>query len=215
MLNNHIISDAGQLASKRAGIFYARKHSSTLYRYPCTPVWNCNRTTGIRDELLSSGKGTDTFILKTVCLCLTTLNFPTPHCIAASERRPTKRAPSLRSTPTPYGSTPPAATDAVVLPTPRPCAGSCAGCCCNPMPPCAASASRTPASCFSLPSGSMGESVCAGRLTISKTCTTSPSRLWPDTLDARLPPLSLPVVSPVKTAGGDGYTLFVKFLFCV
>ena len=92
--NKYILSNAaGQLALNVQAFFMsAYIVVKPIYRYPCTPVWSVNAPT---DKtciwsvlLLGSGTGTDTFFC---FICLTIHSIPTPHCLAATERRPTKR----------------------------------------------------------------------------------------------------------------------------
>lgn len=60
--------------------------------YPCTSVWDCNGITAFGLNVLSSGKDTDTFILTTICLCLTNQTNSTAVLLTTvSERPPTKR----------------------------------------------------------------------------------------------------------------------------
>lgn len=96
VLNNLYVSDASRTLAFIVQAFFMPGHKVYHIWYPCTSVWNCNGTTDIRNELLSSGKGTDTFILKTVCLCLTTRKLSTLR-IVASKRPPTKRVVNLLS----------------------------------------------------------------------------------------------------------------------
>lgn len=101
-LINQISTNAGQkLAFTHAGIFYVRKHfSTTLYRCPDTPVYRLNGRTAFVDECdkqrVRSGH------LLFYSLCYSTSTFPMPHCLAATGRQPTKRAPLLRTIPTPF-----------------------------------------------------------------------------------------------------------------
>ena len=87
--NKHIVSDAGQLASKRAGVFYARRHSITLYRYPCTPVYWLNGRTASETGCVRQ-RDRHGYLLFYI-LCKTISLFPTRKCLSATERRPTKR----------------------------------------------------------------------------------------------------------------------------
>ena len=101
-LNNHISRNAGRRACiDHAGIFYVRTYCTTLYRYPCTPVYRLNGRTAFLDECV---KRRDRHGYLLFLLCYNTSRFPTLHRLAASERPPTKRArtsvPS-RGTPTP------------------------------------------------------------------------------------------------------------------
>ena len=92
----NITQNAGrELAFQRAGIFNVRIHiGTTLYRYPCTPVYRLNGRTAFCGNVMSNGTGTDTFFY---LLCYTLPQIPTPQCSAATERPPTKRAPDPHS----------------------------------------------------------------------------------------------------------------------
>ena len=94
---NNISRNAGrELALQRAGIFYVRnRFSTTLYRYPCTPVWRVNAPTAFLDEC--DKRRDRRGYLFYLYLCYSTSRFPTPHRLADTERQPTKRArkPSL------------------------------------------------------------------------------------------------------------------------
>lgn len=90
LINNIQPNAARQLAFIHAGIFYVRRHSSiTLYRHSCTPVYRLNGHTAFGCNVISSGTGTNAFLF---VLCYNLQPIPTPHCLAATERRPTKRA---------------------------------------------------------------------------------------------------------------------------
>lgn len=91
-LINHIRTNAmRKLAFIHAGIFYVRRHSSiTLYRCPSTPVYRLNGHTAFVRECDKQRDRLGHLLFYTLCYSIT--NFPTPHCLAATERRPTKRA---------------------------------------------------------------------------------------------------------------------------
>lgn len=90
-LNNNIRTNAmRKLAFIHAGIFYVRRHSSiTLYRCPSTPVYRLNGHTAFVRECV---KRRDRLGHLLFLLCYSITNFPTLHRLAATERRPTKRA---------------------------------------------------------------------------------------------------------------------------
>jgi len=97
VLNNNISRNAGrELALQRAGIFYVRnRFSTTLYRYPCTPVHRLNGHAAFLDECVKQRDRHG--YLFYLYLCYSTSRFPTPHCLATTERPPTKRAPHPHS----------------------------------------------------------------------------------------------------------------------
>ena len=61
----NITQNAGRrLAFQCAGVFYVRIHiGTTLYRYPCTPVYRLNGRTAFCGNVMSNGTGTDTFFI--------------------------------------------------------------------------------------------------------------------------------------------------------
>ena len=100
VLNIYNNSNAGSRLAFTVQAFFMPGHIVYHIWYPCTPVWNCNGTTAFELNVLSSGKGTDTFILKTICLCLTNqLNSTAVMLTTATERPPTKRVPLLSPLP--------------------------------------------------------------------------------------------------------------------
>lgn len=94
---NHISRNAGRRACiNRAGVFYVRTYCTTLYRYPCTPVYWLNGRTAFLDEC---DRQRDRHGYLLFLLCYNASRFPTPHCLAATERQPTKRARTSRPSP--------------------------------------------------------------------------------------------------------------------
>lgn len=90
LINNIPTNAMRKLAFIHAGIFYVRRHSSTtLYRCPSTPVYRLNGHTAFVGEC---DKQRDRLGHLLFLLCYNTPTLPTPHCLAATERRPTKRA---------------------------------------------------------------------------------------------------------------------------
>ena len=161
-----------------AGIFYVRRHSSiNLDRCPSTPVYRLNGHTAFvcRCDRQRDRLGHLLFLL-----CYNITNFPTPRCLAATERRPTKRANRLLSTPTPCGSTPRRAAGTAVGRTPPPCVPTSAASFSVCVPTSGASGCATRARCSSSSSGCRAASGCAAGPTTSGTCAPWPSRRWPD-----------------------------------
>ena len=186
---NHIRTNAmRKLAFIHAGIFYVRRHSSTtLYRCPSTPVYRLNGHTAF---VRGCDRQRDRLGHLLFLLCYSITNFPTQDCLSATERRPTKRAHRLLSTPTPFGSTLRRAAATAARRTPPTCAPGCAVICCKRILPCAASASRTPARFSSPPSTCRAASASAARPTTCGTCAPWPSRRWADTpVRTHRPPL--------------------------
>ena len=147
VLNMYNNSNAGSQLAFTVQAFFMPGHSITSIWYPCTPVWNCNGTTAFELDVLSSGKGTDTFFIKPIVICLTTIQLtPILQCLAASERPPTKRVSASRSTATPCDSTPLREHAAGERPLPHPCAKPSAGPCSPVIRTSAASKSKTAAS---------------------------------------------------------------------
>ena len=94
---NHISRNAGRRACiERAGVFYVRTYCTTLYRYPCTPVYRLNGRTAFLDEC---DRQRDRHGYLLFLLCYNASRFPTPHCLPATERQPTKRARTSRPSP--------------------------------------------------------------------------------------------------------------------
>ena len=98
----YIIADAGhELASTVQAFFMSATIVRTLYRYPCTPV---HRLNGHAASAIGCDRQRDRHGYLLFLLCYNINRFPTPHCLATTERQPTKRArtsvPS-RGTPTP------------------------------------------------------------------------------------------------------------------
>lgn len=93
-LNNIYYSmDAGRKLASAVQAFFMPGHKVYLIWYPCTPVWSVNAPTASVEYVLSSGKGTDTFFIKPIVICLTTNStLLRPQCLATSERPPTTRA---------------------------------------------------------------------------------------------------------------------------
>ena len=91
--NNYIYipTNAGrELAFTHAGIFYVRTYCTTLYRYLCTPVYRLNGRTAFVGECVRQRDRHRYFLF---LLCYSTPTIPTPHCLSAAERQPTKRVP--------------------------------------------------------------------------------------------------------------------------
>lgn len=99
VLNIYNNSNAGCQLAFSVQAFFMPGHIVYPIWYPCTPVWSVNAPTAFELNVLSSGKGTDTFILKTNCLCLTNQLTLILQCLAASERPPTKRVLLLSPSP--------------------------------------------------------------------------------------------------------------------
>lgn len=97
--NTYQFTNAGRELASAVQAFFMSAHKRILYRYSCTPVWNCNGTTAFVKYVLSSGKGTSTFFIKPVVSCLTTTSLLLqPLCLAVQERvQLTKRARSTTS----------------------------------------------------------------------------------------------------------------------
>lgn len=180
-LINHIRTNAmRKLAFIHAGIFYVRRHSSiTLYRCPSTPVYRLNGHTAFVRECDKQRDRLGHLLFYTLCYSIT--NFPTPHCLAATERRPTKRAHRLLSTPTPCGSTLRRAAATAARRTQPTCATPSAANSSACIPTSAASACVTRARCSSSPSTCRAASAYAARLITSGTYAHWLSRHWPDT----------------------------------
>lgn len=179
-LNNNIRTNAmRKFAFIHAGIFYVRRHSSiTLYRCPSTPVYRLNGHTAFVRECV---KRRDRLGHLLFLLCYSITNFPTLHRLAATERRPTKRAHRLLSTPTPCGSTLRRAAATAARRTQPTCATSSAANSSACVPTSAASACATRAHCSSSPSTCREASAYAALPTTCGTCAPCPSRRWPDT----------------------------------
>ena len=92
VLNNHIRLNAGrELALQRAGIFYVRNYfSTTLYRCSNTPVYRLNGRTAFSRECVKQRVRFGHLFYLYLCYSITT--FPILHCLAETERPPTKRA---------------------------------------------------------------------------------------------------------------------------
>lgn len=207
---NHISENAArQLAFIHAGIFYVRRHSSTtLYRCPSTPVYRLNGHTAFSDEC---DRQRDRLGHLLFLLCYNSSVIPTQDCLSATERRPTKRAICLLSTPTPCGSTLRRAAATAARRTPPTCAPGCAVICCKRILPCAASASRTPARFSSPPSTCRAASASAARPTTCATFEPWPSRHWPD-IPVRTHRPPLPAACFVRRQAGTGTPLREHFI---
>ena len=92
VLNNHIRLNAGrELALQHAGIFYVRIHiGTTLYRCSNTPVYRLNGRTAFSRECVKQRVRFGHLFYLYLCYSITT--FPILHCLAETERPPTKRA---------------------------------------------------------------------------------------------------------------------------
>ena len=91
VLNNHIRLNAGrELAFQCAGIFYVRIHCTTLYRCSNTPVYRLNGRTAFSRECVKQRVRFGHLFYLYLCYSITT--FPILHCLAETERPPTKRA---------------------------------------------------------------------------------------------------------------------------
>lgn len=186
---NHISENAArQLAFIHAGIFYVRRHSSiTLYRCPSTPVYRLNGHTAFSDEC---DRQRDRLGHLLFLLWYNSSVIPTQACLSATERRPTKRAHFLFSTPTPCGSTLRRAAVTAARRTQPPCVptSEVSSSVCDPTS--AASVCVTRARCSLSPSICREASASADRLTTSVICAPWPSRHWPDTgIATHRPPL--------------------------
>lgn len=177
---NHISRNAArQLAFIHAGIFYVRRHSSiTLYRCPSTPVYRLNGHTAFLDEC---DRQRDRLGHLLFLLCYNSSRIPMQDCLSATERRPTKRAQRLPSTPIPCGSTLRRAAATAARRTPPICATPSAANSSACVPTSAASACATRARCSSSPSTWREASAYAARLITSGTYAHWPSRHWPET----------------------------------
>ena len=91
---NIISTSAGRELALAVQAFFMSVLKENLYRYLCTPVWNCNGTTAFVEYVIDSGKGTGTFFILKIVVCLSTNStFLTLQCLAVSERlQLTKRA---------------------------------------------------------------------------------------------------------------------------
>ena len=86
----YIIADAGhELASTVQAFFMSATIVRTLYRYPCTPV---HRLNGHAASAIGCDRQRDRHGYLLFLLCYNINRFPTPHCLTATERQPTKRA---------------------------------------------------------------------------------------------------------------------------
>ena len=97
VLINNILTNAGRrLAFQCAGIFYVRnRFSTTLYRYPCTPVYRLNGRTAFVSECDEQRDRRGYLFYLYLCYSIT--HFPMLQCSAATERPPTKRVPHPHS----------------------------------------------------------------------------------------------------------------------
>ena len=94
-LNTYILRNAGRRPARLQALFMSAHIVQPKYRYPCTPVHRLNGHAAFLDECV---KQRDRHGYLLFLLCFNTSRFPTPHCLAASERPPTKRAhPSFAS----------------------------------------------------------------------------------------------------------------------
>lgn len=177
---NHISENAArQLAFIHAGIFYVRRHSSiTLYRCPSTPVYRLNGHTAFSDEC---DRQRDRLGHLLFLLWYNSSVIPTQACLSATERRPTKRAHFLFSTPTPCGSTLRRAAVTAARRTQAPCVTPFVTNSSVCTPTSGASACATRAHCSSSPSTCRPASAYAALPTTCATCVPWPSRHWPDT----------------------------------
>lgn len=176
VLNIYNEPNAGCQLAFTVQAFFMPGHIVYHIWYPCTPMWSVNAPTAFGLNVLSNGKGTDTFILKTNCLCSTIQTTLILQCLAASERPPTKRASVCRcrhSTATPYVIIPPPPEHVNVNRQLRP---PCASHWSKPywmhIPVSGASRSKIVVSCFRLALGSMADAWCTSRLTPCITCVT-------------------------------------------
>ena len=98
VLINNILTNAGRrLAFQCAGIFYVRnRFSTTLYRYPCTPVYRLNGRTAFVSECDEQRDRRGYLFYLYLCYSIT--HFPMLQCSAATERPPTKRGHTLTGT---------------------------------------------------------------------------------------------------------------------
>ena len=186
--NNHISKNAMRQLAFDAGIFYVRRHSSiTLDRCPCTPVYRLNGHTAFFDEDVRQRDRLGHLLF---LLCYKSSKFPTQDCLSATERRPTKRANRLLSTPTPCGSTPRRAAGTAVGRTPPPCGPTSVTNFSVCVPKSGASGCATRASSSSCACALTEAAASASRPTTSRTCGDGPSKRWPDArrrAAARLP----------------------------
>ncbi len=182
VLNIYKNTDVGSQLASIMLAFFMPVLLGILYRYSCTPVRNCNGTAASVLNVLSSGKGTDTFLFQLFVLCLTKVNtFPTLQCLAAVERPPSTRASVIHSQAIPCGSThlQPANAAARHRP-PHNFAVRFAPFFRSGIPTSVASKSQTPACSFPPVYGCVPDALCTGRpipCRISLGCWMIPSRL--------------------------------------
>lgn len=80
---NIISTSAGRELALAVQAFFMSVLKENLYRYLCTPVWNCNGTTAFVEYVIDSGKGTGTFFILKIVVCLSTNStFLTLQCLA-------------------------------------------------------------------------------------------------------------------------------------
>ena len=118
---NTISVNAGQwLALMVQAFFMPVNIVLNLYRYRCTPVYRLNGRTAFVDECV---KQRDRHGYLLFLLCVIFIHFPTLHCLAATERQPTKPAHN-NSIRTHCVFTTPRASVAASLHNHRPCVSS-------------------------------------------------------------------------------------------
>ena len=93
---NNISRNAGHGLAGFAGVFYVRTYCTTLYRCPSTPVHRLNGHAAFLDECDRQRDRLGHFLF---LLCYTTSRFPTPDCLPATGRRPTRRARTSHPSP--------------------------------------------------------------------------------------------------------------------
>ena len=122
VLNNFNISrNAGrELALTLQAFFMSAYIVVFRYWYLCTPVYRLNGRTAFLDECVKQRDRHGYLIL---FLCVISSSFPTLHCLAATERQPTKPAHN-NSIRTHCVSTTPRASVAASLHNHRPCVSS-------------------------------------------------------------------------------------------
>lgn len=121
LIINNISRNAGRgLALTLQAFFMSAYIVVFRYWYLCTPVYRLNGRTAFLDEC---DKQRDRHGYLFLLLCVITSSFPTLHCLAATERQPTKPAHN-NSIRTHCVSTTPRASVAASLHNHRPCVSS-------------------------------------------------------------------------------------------
>ena len=140
--NFMVVSNAGRgLALILQAFFMSAYIVVFRYWYSCTPVYRLNGRTAFVDEC---DKQRDRHGYLLFLLCVITSTFPTLHCLAATERQPTKLAHKYSIRTHSVHTTPRASVVANrhIL---QPCDSSSLPCSPQPMQTSVASRSRTPA----------------------------------------------------------------------